>query len=412
MLMNSPVTSLFAGAWPTVVGLLPIVLTIVFMTMAYEIWIEYKRREFLSKQKHVLLEIRLPKEITKSPLAMELLFSALHMTGGDSGNMWDKITAGKARPTFSLELVSIGGQVHFFIYCRAAQKKFVEAQIYAQYPGIEVTEVPDYTEGTEFDPDQIAMWGTDLEMNKTDAYPIKTYIDFGLDKDPKEEMKVDPITPVLELLGSLTHGEQLWIQIIIRAHKKEDKKAGTFFELTDRWKDEAQKEIEAIRKKATPESEGDFPGFPNPTKGQNEAIAAIERNISKLGFDCGIRALYIADKDVFDPGHIAGLLGVFKQYNTDALNGFKPARPTVFDYPWQDVFGTKIIRKKKKKLALYKNRLYFNDTGTPHAAKEKPFVLNTESLATIYHFPGNVAQTPTFSRVLSKKAEPPANLPI
>ena len=408
--MNSPVSSIFGGAWPVIVALLPFVLCLVLGTMAYEIWIEYKRREFLAKQKHVLLEIRLPKEITKSPLAMELLFSALHMTGGDSGNMWDKITAGKSRPTFSLELVSIGGQVRFFIYTRAGQKKFVESQIYAQYPGVEVMEVPDYTQGTDFDPDHVAMWGTDLELSKTSAYPLKTYVDFGLDRDPKEEMKVDPITPMLEMLGSLTHGEQVWIQIIVRAHKAEGPAVDG--KPSDPWKDEAKKEIEDIRKKSTPESEGDFPGFPNPTKGQNETIAAIERNTSKLGFDCGIRAIYIADKDVFDPGHIAGLLGVFKQYNTDALNGFKPARPTVFDYPWQDIFGKKIIKKKKKKMELYKNRLYFSDTHTEHKYKEKPFVLNTESLATIFHFPGNVAQTPTFTRVLSKKAEPPANLPI
>jgi hypothetical protein len=41
-----------------------------------------------------------------------------------------------------------------------------------------------------------------------------------------------------------------------------------------------------------------------------------------------------------------------------------------------------------------------------------PFVLNTEELATIYHFPGRVAETPTFGRIEAKKGEPPSNLPI
>ena len=42
----------------------------------------------------------------------------------------------------------------------------------------------------------------------------------------------------------------------------------------------------------------------------------------------------------------------------------------------------------------------------------KLFVLNTEELATIYHFPGSVAKTPTISRIESKKGEPPTALPI
>ena len=42
----------------------------------------------------------------------------------------------------------------------------------------------------------------------------------------------------------------------------------------------------------------------------------------------------------------------------------------------------------------------------------KPIVMTTEELATIFHFPGQVATTPTISRSSSKKAEPPPNLPI
>ena len=55
----------------------------------------------------------------------------------------------------------------------------------------------------------------------------------------------------------------------------------------------------------------------------------------------------------------------------------------------------------------YRLRSYFHP---PH--KRKHFVLNAEELATIYHFPGGVAQTPTFGRIESRKAEPPMNLPV
>jgi hypothetical protein len=39
-------------------------------------------------------------------------------------------------------------------------------------------------------------------------------------------------------------------------------------------------------------------------------------------------------------------------------------------------------------------------------------VLNTEELATIYHFPGMVAAAPTIERIEAKKVEPPPNLPM
>jgi hypothetical protein len=44
--------------------------------------------------------------------------------------------------------------------------------------------------------------------------------------------------------------------------------------------------------------------------------------------------------------------------------------------------------------------------------KSPHFVLNTEELATMFHFPGGVAATPTFNRIESRKAEAPTNLPV
>ena len=40
------------------------------------------------------------------------------------------------------------------------------------------------------------------------------------------------------------------------------------------------------------------------------------------------------------------------------------------------------------------------------------FVLNTEELATVWHFPGQILKVPTLERIESKEASPPTNLPI
>lgn len=388
------------------IGTAPIWLPILLIIIGWKLWVRYIRSLFWSKQKRILLEIKLPKEITKSPIAMELFLTALHQTGRE-GTWYAKFWEGKTRPWFSLEMVSIEGVVRFFIWTEASFKNIIEAQLYAQYSTVEIYEVPDYTEGVFFDKNKTGLIGTNFELSKSSAYPIKTYVDFGLDKaDTKEEFKIDPITSIIEFLGSIGKGEQVWFQIIIRAHKKEQIKKGTWFEKTDAWQDEAKEEIEKIRKEATPETDSDYPAFPNPTKGQIEKIAAIERNVSKLGFDCGMRLIYIAEKDKFKP--LSGAMtGITRQFHSNNLNSFKPSGITFFDYPWQDYKDIRISKKKRRMLNAYKLRSYFHP---PY--QKKWFVINTEGLASIFHLPGSVSQTPSFARIVSKKAEPPSNLPI
>jgi hypothetical protein len=121
------------------------------------------------------------------------------------------------------------------------------------------------------------------------------------------------------------------------------------------------------------------------TKGEKTAIEAIEKSISKVPFDTGIRALYLANTDVYSKGNQGGLIGSFRQYSTNDLNGFKPDKTTSFDYPWQDIFGTKLKKKKQKLLKGYQRRGFFkpmfdsSDFG-------KEFILSAEELVTIYHF--------------------------
>jgi hypothetical protein len=62
--------------------------------------------------------------------------------------------------------------------------------------------------------------------------------------------------------------------------------------------------------------------------------------------------------------------------------------------------------KKTKILDAFRQRSYFY---MPY--DRKAFVLNTEELPTIFHFPGRVAETPTFGRIEAKKGEAPTDLP-
>lgn len=383
----------------------PIWLPIFLAVFFWDLWLQYVRAYFTQKTKRILLEVKLPKEILKSPAAMEIALNAFYQTFGET-TFIDRYYEGKYRTISSLELVSIDGVVHFFIWIPESSRNLIESALYGQYPSIEIHEVSDYSAGFVYDPKKYAIWATEFALTKPDPYPIKTYIDYGLDKDPKEEFKHDPITPLLEFLGSIKKGEQVWFQIIIRAHK-EEKRAGVFSKKSD-WKSQAKDEIKKILSGAVlkPEDAEDG-GVRVLSPGERELITGIERSISKTPFDCGIRAIYIAPKDAFNSANIGGVLGGLKQFSSNTANGFKPSNPTTFPYPWQDFKNIRLNKMKAGMVAAYKRRGYF---FKPY--KSKSFVLSGEELATLYHFPGQVASTPTFTRIPSKKSEPPSNLPI
>jgi len=399
-------------------------LPVILIWKLFHTWLEYIQKRTFFGQSYMLLELKLPKDITRSPVGMEIFFSALFQTA--AATYVETYVGGKIRPSFSLELASFDGAVHFYIYTRKAWRNIIEAQIYAQYPNVEIFEVDDYTRNVVHDPKTINMWGTQFVFTKPNAYPIKTYIDYGMDKDPKEEFKIDPMTSVLEYLGSLKPGEQTWIQIIIQAHKKIDRKHGKLVgEAIPDWGAAVKAEIKKVREDGVVVGKDETFRIPNPTRGQTDMIASMERNLSKLPFEVVIRGFYITKKEIFNASlGLSGLIGSFRQYNSMSMNGFKISNKfTDFDDTGKDIltlFGwiwpvgdmARWMRDgmEKHMLKMYKWRYAFLQPY--HKYNPEPMIMSTEELATIYHFPGQVATTPTITRSTSKKAEPPSNLPI
>lgn len=377
---------------------------IILWPLFWHEWIHYRQGLFLSKIKWVLLEVKLPKEIFKSPLAMEIVLGVLHQT--NTGTWYDRWWKGKVKDFFSLEMASFEGQIKFFIRTPWIYKNTIEAQLYGQYPDVEIYEVPDYSlyvdyRGKEGDWSIIA---TEYGLVKADPYPIKTYVDYGLDKDPKEEFKIDPLTAVIEYLGSAGKGEQIWIQIMVQgAGKHYHKHDGS----TGDWKDEGRDIIDELTGRKDKDEDAKFKMM-KLTKGEMDVIGAIERSMGKIGFEVGIRAVYLVKKELFHPTNIKALGGLLKPFSSSNLNGFKPTEQTFgWDFPWQDYKEIRLNKKRMELFNAYKHRAWFN--APRHL---KPFVLTSEELATIYHFPGGVAQTPTFGRIASRKSEAPVNLPI
>lgn len=413
--MNTTPLELFAQAFDYIFWLIPIAIPILLLYVCWEVYVSYNRQKYLNSLNWTLIEVVPSPETVKSPAAMELFLLALHQTSGES--TWiDRWVKGKVRTWFSLELVSLGGKVRFFIHCESKFKKFLESQIYAQYPGVEVREAEDYA--AKFNTTEYEIKAGELRLEKPDPYPIKTYMDYMLDKEMEEEYKIDPMTPVLEFFTTIPEDNYACIQIIVRAHKSEDhdpsKMFPSFSKKIDNWKEQAKKEIKKIKEESFLEvEEGGVKKKQNiQTETQKRVITALDRSVTKFAFDTGIRLLYIGKKEAFADNY--GLLtGTFKQYNSGELNSFKGREGSgnSFDYPWQDPFKIKVKKIGAELLEAYQTRGYF--WKSDYRNKPRPFfVLNTEELATIYHFPGLVAQTPTLNRVDSKKGTPPPNLPI
>lgn len=408
-------TLIFRDAFDFILIILPIFIPFILVWSGVRFWIDYARAKHLSEREHLVLDILPPQDIDKSPAAMELFLGALWQIGGES--TWiDRYIKGKRRAWFSLEIASIGGNVHFYIWTQSSFKSLIESQLYAQYPGIEVKEVEDYAQKFDFEPGKTDIFAAEFELMAPDPYPIKTYIDYGLESGVKEEEKIDPITPVIEALANIGKGQQMWMQIIVKAHKKEDKDPKHWFKKTDNWVDTALAEIQKIRKESITEVEvnGEKQRLPGQTEGQKKKISALERSISKISFDAGIRTIYMADSDSFDGANIPAMLGSMKQYSSADLNGLKPGYFTSFNYPWEDFGDRRLNKVKHEILDAYKERAYFfkPQPGLFKNKNRNSMILNTEELATIYHFPGRVSGTPTLGRVQSRKGTAPHDLPI
>jgi hypothetical protein len=115
---------------------------------------------------------------------------------------------------------------------------------------------------------------------------------------------------------------------------------------------------------------------------------------------------------------------LFRQYSQPYSNEIVRINATQFDAPWSDPTGLALSAIKKRMLNFYRMRTFFHPPLQYSIKYPAPlsmffpsnspqiFVLSTEEIATIFHFPGMVSETPSFKRIETKIAKPPSNLPI
>lgn len=400
--------------------------------VAFFLWHHYVEEEFLGGIEWQVLQLHIPRENDKTPEAMELVIinAFYHMS---QKGPWEIYWQGAIRFFFSFEIASIDGKVFFFVRIPSRLRRLVESQFYAQYPQIKIEHVEDYTLSLPryYNDGSYYMWGCEFKLKNHDAIPIKTYNDFDAMAKPgtKEEHKVDCITPVIEYLGSLGKGEQLWIQIVFRPSIKTYHTHGTlfhhhdFYTESDNFYMEQMAPYTNIKKRDDGETytELRMPDF------MKDMMAGVNDKGGQIVFDVGIRQICIGDKKYISADQFNVLRRdvrlLWRQYTNVNENEFQRVNSTQFDSTWGDPLGVSVEKMKQKMLTFYKNRAFFYlplrysfDLSFIEdffrIDKPKIFVLSAEELATIFHLPGMVSETPSFKRMESKTAKPPANLPF
>ncbi len=387
----------------------PFWLPLLLSSLAYMYWKMFVRKWFAIDNGRVTLRLKLPQEVLKSPEAMERVFSQIYNPSG-ADNPYNGWFEGRHPLIFSFELVSIGGDIRFYINVpRKKTKNAIEAQLYAQYPGIEIMEEEiDYTAEIPWDTDRFEYMS--FRMNKKDdqEFPIRTYVDCGLDKMPKEEEKVEPMAPMLEQLSMVQKHERVWIQILARPHAKMTFKNGEI-KSTTTWESKIQEKIDKImgRKLGTTIGPAELEEQPRLTTGERDKISAMERNASKYAYETAIRWMYIVEKGKFNGDFIGPMIRTFSEFDIIGRNGIAPKWRTDFDYNYfQDPSGKRKLRMKKSELDSYKLRDYYREKSA-----DAPKIFTTEELATMYHLPGRAVVTPALERITSTRRDAPSNLP-
>ncbi|OGG59989.1 hypothetical protein A2765_00800 [Candidatus Kaiserbacteria bacterium RIFCSPHIGHO2_01_FULL_56_24] len=394
---------------------LPIIGPVGLLIGFWGAWVWYVRSNFIfTRTKPILLEVKMPAEITKSPRAMELVLTSLWFRASMT-TFIDKYWHGGVYAYYSLEMASIGGEVHFYIWSsRDYYRNIIEANMYAQYPEVEIVEVSDYATDFHYDHHKHMAFVGDYMLEshnisrhdpRANAYPLKTYVDYELDKDPKEELKVEPFAQAMEVLSALNKDEQAWVQIVVRGHFGKE------------WKTLVEEEVKLLRRQASiqpgkesaDESDEKKYGFPRPTWREQELMKSMERNLGKIPYDFGARMVFIGPRNNFRGNEATAIRWIFRPLaNPNYGIMLRPRNAhNDFDYPWQDIGNRRYEHETHRYIDAYRRRQMFYPPW-----QDQRNITSVEVLATLWHPPSSTVRAPGLQRIPSTKTEPPPNLPM
>ncbi|PIP65332.1 hypothetical protein COU77_02910 [Candidatus Peregrinibacteria bacterium CG10_big_fil_rev_8_21_14_0_10_49_16] len=350
-----------------------------------------------------------PEESTtaRGPLMMESVLSAIHALRGADSDV-------------SLEIGFAHGKVGLYARVSRRTAALLQSQFYGQYPDAEIEEVPLETFAVSEGEKVVS---ADLCLAAPEVFPIKRYSQFA---DVSSRQNVDTIAGITSALVQYPQeGMRGHVQVLLRPvsgsyrrralklipflSKGLSKYSNRYAKLLTRaslsrgftwllylpfhmffggfrvW-------LAPISQIATPPQEGE-PVFSEEgieltsqinTRGhdrEDSTTAAVDK-VNRLLFRSSVHINVITPKQhcVDAEVKVQEIASSFQQFTLPHCNGFILLRSRVLPQ-------------------------------LPSSMKSS-YVLSSEEVATIWHIPTALVQTPNFDRVSSKKLEPPINLPL
>jgi hypothetical protein len=310
-------------------------------------WLKHRRRESYALN-FVTLLVRLPRDNEIKIDAAEQMFTGLY-----SLKQSGPLQFMRPEDIFSFEIVALQEKISFHINCPRNIRDLVEKQVHGAYPQADIKEVD---EANIFNEKGKVSFQA-LKLDKPSYFPLRTY----------KDLPTDGLSLITSAMSKMSFGEGAILQLVLEpASKKWQKKGKSYIS--------NEKKREADPDKAT---YGHDP----------KEMEAISTKAEKPGFRVAIRVVVSADNESIAESHLNNIKGAFSQFRSGHNNftkvRFFPKHLFMIDF-------------------LYRYMPLFKRT-TP--------VLNTEELATIFHFPNKTVETHHIEELNAKTAPAPNEIP-
>jgi len=334
-----------------------------------------KQKRALSSVNRKLFLITLPKEVkeedknkeTKDVIApAEILLRNLH-------SIKDSLKG----EHITLEIISKKGLIGFYVSVPKQMAVLLEKQITAQYPEAVIDEVED----PNIFPDQGQVAAAQLKLKKDSVYPIVTYKNFESDA-------LNALTNAMSKLNEDNEGAA--IQVLLRpTNDRWQKKGSKLAKSMQQGKSDSSITREVMKGLGEivykPEKKDEKPTEKKLTSTEEKFIEAIGEKATKSGFEVSVRVVVASTTKEEAQIHLNNILSSFSQYASSVLNKFTLDKLSEHKIVTQYIF-----------------RLF--NLG-------KPFILNTEEIATLWHLPSAKLDTPNLMWLKAKRFAPPDSLP-
>src|SRR3972149_6936908 len=299
----------------------------------------------------VLLQVAVPRGNEIKIDAMEQLFASLASI--KKGGWKQKFSY---QPSVSFEIVAKAEDIRFYVWTPKKLQDLVEKQIHGAYPDAEIIEVQEYN---IFSEDGRVAYKS-LQLKKSNYYPIKIF----------KDLPTDPLASLTSALAKMGQGEAAAVQILVSPADSS-------------WQSEGAGFISSTKKQ---ESDPEKAKYSTSAK----TLEAVEAKIGKPGFETSIRFVCVAKTEESAKAHLANIESGFEQFASE-----------------HNSFGKRKIRSKGAFMEdfLYRYQPMFHLMGS------RPSILNTEELATVFHFPNKAVTTPHIQWIYSKTAPAPSEVP-